>query len=70
MICEQSELEGEILIYEHSELRGEKLFQKISFFLEIHPQKKPVLKVLYIVLISFRILDPAENYGVEGCFGP
>ena len=51
MICERSELERENFNLRAKRVKGEKLFQKISIFLGIHPQEKPVLKK---VLNSFK----------------
>jgi len=56
------------MTYERSELRVKNYVEKNSIFLKICPQEKPVLKVLKIVLISFRILNTAENMALRGVF--
>jgi hypothetical protein len=63
LICERSELEKDEkkLIYEQSELRVKSTSLKKFYFLENRPQEKLVLRVLYLVLISFRKLSAAEN---------
>ena len=59
-ICERSELR-----IKNCNLRAERV--KVLFS-KIHPQEKVVLRVLILVLISFRKLSALVFCGVEGCF--
>lgn len=68
-ICERSELR-----IKNDDFRAKRVrvtfVPKNFLFSKIHPQEKVVLRVLILVLISFRKLSAIVFCGVEGCFGP